>query len=113
MFALRTVQQKKMKIVTGQYSEAVVYTDVVEEEALSQIRLLCDQSFTQGLKIRIMPDVHAGKGCTIGTTMTIRDKIVPNLVGVDIGCGMLTVCLGKAEIDPERLDEVINRKIPA
>ena len=102
-----------MKIVNGQYSEAVVYTDVVEEAALDQIRQLCNQAFTQGLQIRIMPDVHAGKGCTIGTTMTIRDKIVPNLVGVDIGCGMLTVCLGKDEIDPEQLDEVINRKIPS
>ncbi len=102
-----------MKRVQGQYTNAVVYTDVVEQEALDQIRLLCDQPFTDGLKIRIMPDVHAGTGCTIGTTMTIRDKIVPNLVGVDIGCGMLTVCLGEQEFRPEELDSMIRERIPA
>ena len=66
---------------------------------------MCDYEMTDGSKIRIMPDVHAGKGCTIGTTMTIVDKAVPNVVGVDIGCGMYTVNLGKAEIDFEKIDE--------
>ena len=77
-----------MKLVEGLYNQAVVYTDVVEDTALAQIRMLCDQEFVKGARIRIMPDVHTGAGCTIGTTMTIKDAVVPNLVGVDIGCGM-------------------------
>ena len=99
--------------IHGKYSDAVVFTDVIEEAAEAQIRQLCDQAFTEGSKIRIMPDVHAGAGCTIGTTMTIRDKIVPNLVGVDIGCGMLTVCLGTQELSFDRLDDLIYKKIPS
>ena len=99
--------------IHGNYNDAVVFTDVIEEEAISQIRQLCDQSFAAGSKIRIMPDVHAGAGCTIGTTMTIRDKIVPNLVGVDIGCGMLTACLGHQEFSFEKLDELIYKRIPS
>ena len=102
-----------MKRVEGLYSEALVFTDVVEEVALEQIKKLCDQEFTSGLKIRIMPDVHAGAGCTIGTTMTIKDKVVPNLVGVDIGCGMETVRLRKRGLNLERLDEVIRERIPS
>lgn len=90
--------------IKGKINTAICYATVVEEEAIEQIRRMCDYEFTQGSKIRIMPDVHAGKGCTIGTTMTIADKAVPNIVGVDIGCGMYTVNLGKAEIDFERLD---------
>ena len=77
----------------------------MEDEAVEQIRRMCDYAMTEGSKIRIMPDVHAGKGCTIGTTMTIIDKAVPNVVGVDIGCGMYTVKLGKQDIDFERVDE--------
>ena len=86
-------------------NKAVCFGTVVEEEAIEQIRRMCDYEFTEGSKIRIMPDVHAGKGCTIGTTMTVTDKAVPNIVGVDIGCGMYTVRLGNVEIDFERLDE--------
>lgn len=86
-------------------NRAVCFGTVVEEEAIEQIRRMCDYEFTEGSKIRIMPDVHAGKGCTIGTTMTVTDKAVPNIVGVDIGCGMYTVRLGNVEIDFERLDE--------
>ena len=97
-----------MKIIEGKYARAVIYTDVVEETALQDIQKLCDQPFVQDSQIRIMPDVHADKGCTIGTTMTVTDKVVPNIVGVDIGCGMYTVNLGKAEIDFARLDEVCN-----
>lgn len=77
---------------------------MVEPEAVEQIRRMCDYDFTEGSKVRIMPDVHAGKGCTIGTTMTVTDKAVPNVVGVDIGCGMYTVNLGKGDIDFEKLD---------
>jgi len=102
-----------MKEIHGKFTDAVVFTDVVEEEALEQIRVLCDQAFTEGTKIRIMPDVHAGAGCTIGTTMTVTDKIVPNLVGVDIGCGMLTVCLGRQDLPLDRLDALIYKRIPA
>ena len=86
-------------------NKAVCFGTVVEEEAIEQIRRMCDYEFTEGSKIRIMPDVHAGKGCTIGTTMTVTDKAVPNIVGVDIGCGMYTVRLGNVELDFERLDE--------
>ncbi len=86
-------------------STAICYAKVIEEEAIEQIRRMCDYEFTEGSQIRIMPDVHAGKGCTIGTTMTVKDKAVPNIVGVDIGCGMYTVNLGKGELHLEKLDE--------
>lgn len=82
---------------------AICYAKVIEPEAVEQIRRLCDYEMTKGSRIRIMPDVHAGKGCTIGITMTIIDKAVPNVVGVDIGCGMYTVNLGKREEMPEDL----------
>ncbi len=91
--------------IRGKVNTAICYAKVVEEEAIEQIRRMCDYPMTEGSRIRIMPDVHAGKGCTIGTTMTIIDKAVPNVVGVDIGCGMYTVNLGKAEIDFEKIDE--------
>lgn len=91
--------------IKGTVNTALCYAKVVEEEAIEQIRRMCDYPFTEGSRIRIMPDVHAGKGCTIGTTMTVIDKAVPNIVGVDIGCGMYTVNLGKADIDFEKLDE--------
>ena len=91
--------------IKGKVNTAICYAAVVEEEAIEQIRRMCDHEFTKGSMIRIMPDVHAGKGCTIGTTMTITDKAVPNVVGVDIGCGMYTVELGKIEINFEKVDE--------
>lgn len=91
--------------IKGKVNTAICYARVVEEEAIEQIRRMCDYPMTEGSKIRIMPDVHYGKGCTIGTTMTITDKVVPNIVGVDIGCGMYTVDLGKVDIDFERIDE--------
>ena len=90
--------------IKGKVNTALCYAKVVEDEAVEQIRRMCDYDFTAGSRIRIMPDVHAGKGCTIGTTMTVTDKAVPNIVGVDIGCGMYTVKLGKAELDLEALD---------
>lgn len=91
--------------IKGKINTALCYAKVVEEEAIEQIRRMCDYPTTEGSQIRIMPDVHAGKGCTIGTTMTINGKAVPNVVGVDIGCGMYTVNLGKADIDFEKVDE--------
>ena len=72
----------------GKHNSAKVFTNNIEETAVGQIIELCNQEFTKDSKIRIMPDTHAGEGCTIGTTMTITDKVVPNMVGVDIGCGM-------------------------
>ncbi len=91
--------------IKGKVNTAICYAKVVEDEAIEQIRRMCDYEMTAGSKIRIMPDVHAGKGCTIGTTMTITDKAVPNVVGVDVGCGMYTVDLGKVDIDFEKFDE--------
>ena len=91
--------------IKGKVNTAICYASVIEEEAIEQIRRMCDYEFTAGSKVRIMPDVHAGKGCTIGTTMTVIDKVVPNVVGVDIGCGMYTVNLGNIEIDFKKLDE--------
>ena len=93
-----------MMEIKGQVNTAVCFAKVIEDEAIEQIRRMCDYEFTAGSQIRIMPDVHAGKGCTIGTTMTITDKAVPNIVGVDIGCGMYTVYLGQAEIDMSEMD---------
>ncbi len=92
--------------IKGKVNTAICYAKVIEDEAIDQIRRMCDYPMTAGSRIRIMPDVHAGKGCTIGTTMTITDKAVPNVVGVDIGCGMYTINLGKTDIDFEKLDEV-------
>jgi RNA-splicing ligase RtcB len=91
--------------IKGKVNTAVCYAKVIEDEAIEQVRRMCDYEFTEGSRIRIMPDVHAGKGCTIGTTMTVTDKLVPNIVGVDIGCGMYTVNLGNVVIDFEKLDE--------
>lgn len=91
--------------IKGKSNTAVCYASVVEDDAIEQIRRICDYEFTKDSKIRIMPDVHSGEGCTIGTTMTISDKVVPNIVGVDIGCGMYTVKLGNIEIDFEKIDK--------
>ena len=91
--------------IHGKITTAVCYAKVVEEEAIEQIKRMCDYELTRGSKIRIMPDVHAGSGCTIGTTMTITDKICPNIVGVDIGCGMYTVKLADSIIDFPKIDE--------
>ena len=102
---IRVSEGEKMLEIKGKVNAAICYATIIEEEAINQIRRMCDYEFTKGAKVRIMPDVHAGKGCTIGTTMTVLDKAVPNVVGVDIGCGMYTVNLGTVEIDFEKLDE--------
>ena len=98
--------------IRGRYNRAAVYACELEDTAAEQIRTLCDMEFAAGEQIRIMPDVHAGAGCTIGTTMTITDKVVPNLVGVDIGCGMETVRLKERSIDLEKLDRLIYASVP-
>ena len=99
--------------LTGKFNTAKVYTDVIDSASVSQIIELCSQEFTVGQKIRMMPDVHAGMGCVIGTTMTISDKVVPNLVGVDIGCGMETVRIKEKNIELMQLDKLIYSKIPS
>lgn len=101
--------------LTGKYNRAKVFTDQLEEVAEAQIKELCDQEFAKNSKIRIMPDTHAGVGCTIGTTMTIQDKIVPNLVGVDIGCGMAVAKLkiDRASLNFDELDETVRKFIPS
>ena len=91
--------------IKGNVNTALCFAKVIEDEAIEQIRRMCDYEFTAGSRIRIMPDVHAGKGCTIGTTMIVTDKAVPNIVGVDIGCGMYTANLGRIGIDMARMDE--------
>ena len=90
--------------IKGKVNTAICYAKVIEEGAIEQIRRMCDYELTAGSRVRIMPDVHAGKGCTIGTTMTVTDKVCPNIVGVDIGCGMLTVKLAEKELDFEKID---------
>ena len=92
--------------IKGTVNTAICYAKVVEEEAIEQIRRMCSYGLTEGSKVRIMPDVHSGKGCTIGTTMTVAGKACPNVVGVDIGCGMYTVRLGDKDMDFEKIDEV-------
>ncbi len=97
----------------GKYNTAKIFTDVVDEASISQVLLLLNQEFVSGSRIRLMPDVHAGAGCTVGTTMTIADKIVPNLVGVDIGCGMETVRIRETHIELQKLDKLIYERIPS
>jgi len=106
-----------MMEISGKYNTAKVFTNSLDESSREQIENLCNQAFVEGSKIRLMPDVHAGAGCTIGTTMTISDKIVPNLVGVDIGCGMETVVFNAdsdyaRNFDPVQLDRIIHSHIP-
>lgn len=90
-----------------------IFTDDVEQEAINQINELLDQEAFKDSKIRIMPDVHAGKGCVIGFTGNLGDKVIPNIVGVDIGCGMLCVELGNIDLDLEKLDKIIREYVPS
>ena len=97
----------------GKYGEAKVFTDVVDQESISQVISLLNQPYVEGSRVRMMPDIHAGAGCTIGTTMTISDKICPNLVGVDIGCGMETIRIKETHIELQQLDKLIRQEIPS
>lgn len=97
----------------GKFGTAKVFTDVVDNESISQVINLLNQPYIEGSKVRMMPDIHAGAGCTIGTTMTIKDKICPNLVGVDIGCGMETIRIKETHIEPQKLDKVIRAGVPS
>lgn len=102
-----------MKEIKGIYSSAKVFTDIIDEKAVEQIQTLCNQEFTKDAKIRIMPDAHAGVGCVIGFTANLGELVIPNIVGVDIGCGMLTVDLKDSQIDLEKLDQIIRKYIPS
>ncbi|MBR2047966.1 MAG: RtcB family protein [Oscillospiraceae bacterium] len=97
----------------GKYAAAKVFTDVVDAESISQVISLLNQPYAQGSRVRMMPDIHAGAGCTVGTTMTIRDKICPNLVGVDIGCGMETIRIKEKHLELQKLDKLIRAEIPS
>ena len=97
----------------GKYNKCKVFTNNIDNETISQLINLLNQEFVKDSQIRIMPDTHAGKGCVIGTTITITDKIVPNLVGVDIGCGMLAIKLKDKNIDLPNLDSVIRKYVPS
>ena len=99
--------------IRGKYNEAKIFTDVADSASIAQVQQLCDQEFAAGSRIRLMPDIHAGAGCTIGTTMTITDKVVPNLVGVDIGCGMETIRIREKRLELQKLDRLIREKIPS
>ena len=99
--------------LVGKYNTAKVFTDNIDSETISQIIELLNQEFIKDSQVRIMPDCHAGKGCVVGTTITLTDKVVPNLCGVDIGCGMYAIKLEETNIDLKLLDEVINTYIPA
>lgn len=94
-------------------SDLKIFTKNVEQEAVDQIELLLAQDAFKDCKVRIMPDVHAGKGCVIGFTADLGEKVIPNIVGVDIGCGMLCVSLGQTDIDFEKLDNVIRSYVPS
>ena len=98
-------------ILNGKYNTAIIYTDMVDGGTQGQIIGLCNQEFLKDSKIRIMPDCHVGKGCTIGTTLTISNKVVPNLVGVDIGCGVAGIKV-EDNLDLDRLDDIIRKNIP-
>lgn len=102
-----------MFTLQGKYNSCKVFTDIADAETQAQLVNLMNQPFTENSTIRIMPDCHAGAGCTIGTTMTITDKVCPNLVGVDIGCGVLAVKLKEKDIDLSELDRIIHEHIPA
>ena len=99
--------------VTGRYTDAIIYTNNPQEAAISQIAELVDQPFMEGAKVRIMPDYHAGKGCVIGTTIALNGRVVPNLVGVDVGCGVLVAEIGKAKVDFDKLDQSIRQFVPS
>mgnify|MGYP000018412356 CR=1 FL=1 len=97
----------------GKYNTCKVFTDNIENAAIGQLTALLNQESVAGSKIRIMPDCHSGAGCVIGTTMTLTDKVVPNLVGVDIGCGMLAIKLKEKRVDLTKLDSVIRKYVPS
>lgn len=104
--------------VKGKFAEAAIFADLVEEQALSQIIEMLNQPITENTRVAIMPDVHAGAGSTIGTTISLPEnkqdwRVCPNVVGVDLGCGMMSYRLAEKEIDLKEIDEIVNKYIPS
>lgn len=99
--------------INGKYNKAVVFCDEIEEDAKRQVKNVCDLYIFREQSIRIMPDCHSGKGCVIGFTAQVPSEIVPSLIGVDIGCGMMLVALGQKKIDFKLLDQFIKTQIPS
>lgn len=99
--------------LTGKYNTAKIFTDTAEHSAIDQVKNLLNQPFMAGSQVCLMPDIHAGMGCTVGMTMTIKDKVVPNFVGVDIGCGMHVALLKDKHIDFNQFDKAVHQFIPA
>jgi len=99
--------------VSGKYNWAKIFADKIDEKSREQIEEFCDQEFVKNGKIRIMPDAHAGAGCVIGFTAKLGDMVIPNIVGVDIGCGMFTVELGEIDFTLDELDNIINQYVPS
>ena len=107
-----------MEMIKGAYTSAQIYTTnnqstAIDSYALAQIRMICDQESSQGCRIRIMPDVHPGKVGTIGLTMTVGKRIMPNLIGIDIGCGMTLARIKNRKIEYQKLDTVIRESVPS
>lgn len=102
-----------MIIIKNTYNEAKIFTDHLDSGSEGLIKAFCDSPVSEGSKIRMMPDIHAGKGCVIGTTMTVTDKIAPGLIGVDIGCGITAVRFSCKRMELQKLDKIIHEKIPA
>ena len=103
-----------MLTIKGKYNTATVYTDILTDSTVGQIMTLCNQKFAQDAKIRIMPDTHSGSSSVIGTTMTIKDQVVPNLVGIDIGCGLNVTKFRKGvKLNFDKLDRIIRNRIPS
>ncbi len=99
--------------LNGKFADAKIFTDVVDTKAISQVISLLNQPYAENSRIRMMPDITPGEGCTVGTTMTIKDRVCPNLVGSDIGCGMETIQIREKELDLIKLDRIIREKIPS
>ena len=98
--------------LTGKHNHAKIFANQIDATTISQLHELLNQESISSSRIRIMPDCHAGKGCVIGTTMTIQDSVIPNLVGIDIGCGMLTIKLADKYIDLPGFDHLIREYVP-
>ena len=98
---------KYMKTVKGIYAEAKIFTDDVDSYAETQVKMICDNEISNGSAICMMPDIHPGKFAPIGLAMTVTDKVIPQLLGIDIGCGMTCVKLNKINVEFQKLDKVI------
>lgn len=110
-------ENKIPKEIVGRWNKARVYTDNIEDGAIKQLKVLCNQKALKDSVVRVMPDVHEGKGCTIGTTIKLQGDsertVIPNLVGVDIGCGIKTIIFKGEKINFKKLDDYINEHIPS